>query len=98
MINERSSVEEKSAAVRFFYVAILARSRGGATLLGIGLGLPILTRLACLPNLLYRSFFNNPVKPFEDDNRNSIFDKYGGKVVKIFEKSVFLVVKFDNFG
>jgi len=48
-----------------------------------------------LPRL---SFLDNPIKPFEGDNWNSIFDKYGGKVVKIFEKSFFLVVKFDNFG
>jgi len=60
--------------------------------------LPILTGLRVFTLLRYRSFFDNQIKPFEGDNWNSIFDKYGGKVVKIFEKSVFLVVKFDNFG
>jgi hypothetical protein len=60
--------------------------------------LSILTSFFVLSALRYRSFFDNPIKPFEGDNWNSIFDKNGGKVVKIFEKSVFLVVKFDNFG
>jgi hypothetical protein len=60
--------------------------------------LSILARFACLPVLCYRSFFDNPIKPFDGDNWNSIFDKSGGKVVKIFEKSFFLVVNFGNFG
>ena len=60
--------------------------------------LSVLARFLLLSVLRYRSFFDNPVKPFDGDNRKTIFDKNGGKVVKIFEKSVFLVVKFDNFG
>jgi hypothetical protein len=60
--------------------------------------LPILACFAGFPVLRYRSFFDNPIKPFDGDNWNSIFDKSGGKVVKIFEKSFFLVVNFGNFG
>lgn len=58
----------------------------------------ILTSLPSFSFLRRLPFLSNPIKSFEGDNWNSIFGKYGGKVVKIFEKSFFLVVKFDNFG
>lgn len=54
--------------------------------------------LSALPRLPGLLVLDNPVEPFKGNNWNSIFDKSGGKVAKIFEKGVFLVVKFGNFG
>lgn len=86
--------------VRFFLSTARFEGKSGArkSLGGRASILPILTSFRVFAVLRYSSFFDNPTEPFKGDNWNSIFDKYGGKVVKIFEKSVFLVVKFGNFG
>ena len=89
---------ENFVARSFFFVAFSLEKRSGEAGLGRRLILRVLTRFSILFVLRYRSFFDNPIKPFDGDNWKTIFGKSGGKVVKIFEKSFFLVVKFDNFG
>jgi hypothetical protein len=101
MKNERSTSDAAWSAVRFFASVRseerAKRERGGGFKGGFFI-LPILSCLLILCVLFCLPAFSNPVKRFDGDNWNSIFDKSGRKDVKNFEKSVLLVVKFDHFG